>query len=260
MKQSMKMALAAVGLALLAAPVGAIPITFTGSNTSAITGSNLSAAVTFDTSGTNLLVTLANTSSADTLAPSDVLTAVFFNISGDPMLGRTAAVLTNGSTVLFPVSGAGTDPGGGVGGEWAYKAGLAGGPGGAEQGISSTGLGLFASSNNFPGTNLQGPVGVDGLQYGIASAGYAGGGNAAVTGANALIKSSVEFELSGLPTGFSLSDISGVRFQYGTDLSEPSFPGNPPNQSRAPVVPEPGTVLLLGSGLAGFGYLRGRRL
>jgi hypothetical protein len=57
-----------------------------------------------------------------------------------------------------------------VGGEWAYKAGIHG-PHGQDYGISSTGLDIFGSSGRFPGPNLQGPNAVDGLQFGITSAG-----------------------------------------------------------------------------------------
>jgi hypothetical protein len=80
------------------------------------------------------------------------------------------------------------------------------------------------------------------VQYGIASgADNPGIGNAAVTGANALIQSSVVFTLGNLPVGFTLADISNVSFQYGTSLNEPNIP-----------VPEPSTMLLLGSGLLGL--------
>src|SRR5438552_15453428 len=80
---------------------------------------NLSAAVCFDTSGTNLLVTLTNTSDVDVLQQSEVLTGVFFDVNG-PLLNLQpssgSAVLAPGATVLFGT----TDPGGVVGGEWAY--------------------------------------------------------------------------------------------------------------------------------------------
>jgi hypothetical protein len=119
----------------------------------------------------------------------------------------------------------GTDPGGSVGGEWAYASNLNGAPGGARWGISSAGLDLFGAAN-FPGNNLQGPVSVGGIQYGIMSFGdNPATGNAAVTGSNALIKYQVVFELSGLPAGFDPSArIADVQFQFGTALSDPSFP------------------------------------
>jgi hypothetical protein len=39
------------------------------------------------------------------------------------------------------------------------------------------------------------------------------------------VNNTASFSLSGLPANFALSSISNVRFQYGTDLDEPSFPG-----------------------------------
>lgn len=199
---------------------------------------NLSASVSFalDTAG-KLRVVLTNTSPADVLAPADVLTAVFFDIAGNPVLTPESAVLGAGSTVLF----GGTDPGGAVGGEWAYRAGLAGAPQGAQQGISSVGLGLFGPPDLFPGTNLAGPGSPDGLQYGITSAGDdPATGNTPVTGAQSLIQNTVIFTLSGVPQGFRLLDISNVSFQYGTDLSEPHLTTH---------TPEPDSVFLTAAGL-----------
>ena len=229
-----------VAAALTPTLAGAIPITFTDSNGS------LSASVTFDIEASgHLVVTLTNTSTADALVPRDVLTGVFFSISGDPILTPYYATLGPGSTVLFaPAGGAGPD----VGGEWAYRGGLTGAPGGANQGISSTGLTLFGPGDLFPGSNLQGPTSPDGLQYGITSAGDdPTTGNSMVTGGDgALIQNSVVFELGATTPGggFELSDISNVSFQYGTALA----------------VPEPGTLMLLGSGLAILGFLKRKRL
>lgn len=193
------------------------PITFTASQ------GNLAASATFDTSGTDLVVTLSNTSLVDVLAPANVLTGLFFDVSGSPLgLTPASAVVPAGSMVLF----GGTDPGGAVGGEWAYRAALAGAPHGAAYGISSSGFNLFGPPDVFPGTNLNGPVSPNGLNYGITSVGDDPvTGNAAVTGGEPLIQYSVVFHLSGLPAGFDPSAaISNVSFQYGTDLSEPNIP------------------------------------
>jgi hypothetical protein len=207
---------------------------------------SLSASAQFDTVGSNLVVTLTNTSTADVMVPGDVLTAVFFDITGSALnLGRVSAVIGPTTTVLF----GGTDPGGVVGGEWAYGDGLVGTPGNAAYGISSSGLNYFGSAQLFPGSNLQGPVSPDGLQYGITSAGdNPATGNSAVTGANALIQNQVIFTLSGLPAGFDPSTrITNVIFQYGTTTSEPSIPATP----------APGGLAILG--LAGAVAARRRR-
>jgi len=218
----------------------ASPLVFSGSQ------GNLAASVVFEVVDfSNLRITLINTSSADVAVPSEVLTAVFFNLPGDPILTPTSALVGPGGTVLFGSAA----PGGVVGGEWAYAMGLSGAPGGARQGVSSVGLGLFGPHDLFPGVNLAGPDSPDGLQYGITSAGDDPTlGNQAVTGHFPLIRNSVIFTLSGLPEGFSLSGISNVTFQYGTDLAEPSFSIH---------TPEPGSVVLA---LIGFALLFGGTL
>jgi len=222
-------------------------ITFTGVNGS------LAASVTFemDFGGSVLTVTLTNTSSADVLVPTDVLTAVFFNLTG-PQLTPDTALLPPGSTVFHaPVGGEGPD----VAGEWAYASGLVGAPGSATHGISSSGLGLFGAANFVGAGNLQGPDAVDGLQYGLTSAGDdPSTGNAPVTGDNALIHNSVAFALTFDQAEAQCNTldqcfvIDNVTFQYGTALNE--GPGEP--------IPEPGTMLLLGAGLTALAARRRR--
>lgn len=227
-------------LAFGAVPNQAEAITFSASS------GNLSASASFTNVGGNLQVVLTNTSASDVLIPAEVLTAVFFDVQGAGALTPLSALLSGGSTVFF-----GPDGGGNVGGEWAYGSGLAGAPLGATLGISSSGLGLFGNAN-FNGANLQGPVAVDGLQYGITSAGdNTATGNAAVTGGNALIKNQVTFLLTGLGGIIpGQGNITNVSFQYGTALTEPNVP--------VPPVPEPSTLLMLGSAFVGMCYMSRR--
>lgn len=227
-----------------------------------------SAQVQFTASGNLLTVQLTNTSMADVLVPADVLTAVFFTLAGNPTLTPISAIVVPGSVVhgdpAHPYPGP-TD----VGGEWAYHAPL--NAHGAQQGISSVGLGLFGPADRFdPSSNLQGPASPNGLQYGISSAGDdPNTGNGGVMG-NGLIRNSVSFLLEGLPLNFNLGfGVSHIVFQYGTDLSEPSFPGTPPrtpffppleDQDTDPAVPEPVTALstLLSMGALAAAGLRRR--
>jgi hypothetical protein len=232
---------------------------------------NLSASVDFSVSGTTLTAVLTNTSFFDANAPSDVLTAVFFNISGNPTLNPVSALLTGGSSIVMDPSG--TPPAGNVvGGEWAYGSGLSGAPGGATKGISSSGLNLFGN-NNFPGNNLAGPGApsaapgpLDGVQGGILPAGWVpANDNGGLTGQNGglFFKNSITFTLSFLNLAQAQAAVfSGVTFQYGTATTEPHFPGNPVTpvvvgQERN--VPEPNNLALLGLGLIASGFALRRR-
>lgn len=242
MKTRMWMSIAAVVLGVFLSMGTAQAVSFSGSS------GDLSASVTFSASAGLLTVTLTNTSTADVLVPADLLTAVFFTLAGDPTVTPVSAMLASGSSVLF-----GPDGGGNVGGEWAYADGLSGAPFGADAGISSSGFGLFGGAN-LNGPDLAPPSAVDGMNYGILSAGDNPlTGNDQVTGNIPLIKNSVVFTLS-IPVDYELV-VTSVSFQYGTSLSEPNYPpgGGPPP------IPEPGTLVLLGSGLAGLGLLRRRK-
>ena len=236
----------AVAVAAFSVQAGAVPITFTGSSGS------LAASVSFDIVGGQLQVILKNTSAADILVPVDVLTAVFFNIVGNPTLTRVSGI-SGGSTYLGAtnVSAAGTV----IGGEWAYLSGLS--QYGANSGISSSGLGIFGPADLFPGSNLSGPASPAGVQYGLASAGDNQlTGNAAILG-NELTRNFDTFLLGGLPAGFSLSSIASVTFQYGTSLDEGHFGGGGGGTGTA--IPEPGTLAVLGLGLLALGVSRRRR-
>lgn len=220
----------------------AAPITFSGSSGS------LAASTTFSACNiTQLCVTLTNTALSDVLVPTEVLTGMSFNTTVPISLTGVSATVAPGSTVYFGT----TDPGGVVGGEWGYGAG-----GGALLSYVLASAGYLGNGTQFPGTDLQPPVSLDGLQYGITSAGdNLATGNTPVTGTNALIKNQVNFVLGNLPEGFDPSTrITAVKFQYGTALTEPSFDGNPDDTN----VPEPGAMFLLGGGLGALALLRRR--
>lgn len=210
----------------------ATPITFNGSQ------DNLAASVTFDKCGSALCATLSNTSTHDVLVPTDVLTGVYWKSSVPLNLTAFSVVLSPGSHVNFGT----TDPGGVVGGEFAYVPGLVGHPG--DYAVGSAGY-LPGIGYLFPGSNLQGPVSLDGPQYGIVS--FADNpltGNTPVTGTNALIVGGVQFVLTGLPEGFEVGNIHDVYFQYGTALSDPGFGTSTPEPISAVMFLSGGTLLL----------------
>jgi hypothetical protein len=213
------------------------------------------ASADFSINGSNLVIVLSNISLADVLVPTDVLTGVFFNISGNPVLRKGSAVLGAASTVFYDPDG--RPAGGIVGGEWAYKGALHGsGPGNDNYGISSAGLDIFGPSNVFSGSNLAGPESVGGLQYGILSAGdnTSTGNWGGIMKSGGLIKNAVTFTLAGIAAGATFSD---VYFQYGTSSREPGFSGALDSASlgsssviaRSASIPEPGKAVLMSLGL-----------
>ncbi len=202
-----------------------------------------SAQAVFNTSGSNLVITLTNTATADALVPVDILTAMLFNVSGGSLaLTPVSAVLNAGSSIVGKpgaVPAPSTEPGNAISSEWAYKAALVGAPGSGAYGISSTGIGFFGPGDRFnTATNLQGPTSPGGLQYGITTAGDNPATGNGDYNANALVKNSVVFTLSGLPANFDLNRITDVTVLYGTSATDPFIK-----------VPTPGSVALLGAGL-----------
>lgn len=222
----------------VAAGIGLVAGTSALGNSVVFTGtmlsSNLSASATFtDLGGGNLQITLANTFTGDTPDQSHVLTALLF--SGATGLTPVSALAASGSLEWVAAS---STPSGGmdVGGNWQYISGT---------GISSAGFGVFSSGNFPPSPSAT----LDGSAWGLLSAGYAGSDLDGLDG-RTYIQNSVVFTLSGF-TG-SLSDITGVSFQYGTTLTEPNI--------IATSVPEPKTLIPAAMLMAAIGVLGGRKL
>jgi hypothetical protein len=171
---------------------------------------------------------LLNTSTADSWVPTDVLTGLFFNLSG-ATLNPLSASLGEGS-VIYDLASYSKN----VGGEWAFGSKLGIGTKTYSYGVSAAGLGLFGPKDRFDtSSNLAGTENVGGLDFGIVTA---GDNQATANGGldRNLIKGSVVFTfgLSNLSSNFDLAKAIGdVRFQYGTSTSEASFSGSLSNPS-----------------------------
>jgi hypothetical protein len=242
-----------VALSLLvgSAGVSAAPVTFNFSQ------GNRAAQASFTMDGSDLVLTLTNTSTHDVLVPVDVLTGLFFTTTVESPLTRLSANLGAGSSVMF-----GSQPvGGDVGGEWAYRMLYPDGDA-MVHGVSAAGLGLFGPGDRFNTNNLNGQANIGGLDFGILSAGDNPlTGNTPVTGKDPLIDNSVVFRFGGLASSFNpATEVLGVVAVYGTSLSEsPQQTMTRLSSQSFSAIPTPSTLasgIVLMMGLAGRRWRR----
>jgi hypothetical protein len=222
-------------------------LTFTGTGPSDETNRTLSASATFTVTNLQLVITLSNTATFDPDDSADILTGIFFTLAGDPPLARTSAVL--GSDTAIKNRPGVSGPGMNVGDEWIYGNGLTGLPHGANEGLTIASLKKISRRNRFSGPKLAPSSGV---QFGVTTAFDTLGNDKASLKHQQLIENTVIFTLSGLPTDFTVADISNVSFQYGTSLKDPglNLAGTISGEGGGtPVIPEPGTATLIATGL-----------
>jgi hypothetical protein len=183
----------------------------------------------------NLQITISNTGSTAPADAGGVIGALFFNLNGDPTLTPVSMSLGTDSSI---VNGSG-DPSP----NWQYARGFAG-PGGATQGVSAAGYGLFGSIGNFySGVNCGNLL--QGIDWGLVNAAYTPGtGNASISG-QPMIQDTAVFLLSGIALDFDpANDVTDVYAQYTATLTGTNLAAPDPS-----TVPEPATSWLIVTGV-----------
>lgn len=223
---------AALTLALGAFPANAAGITFAG------TSGTLGANAFFELSGTALTLTLQNTGTNVIDSRADVLTAVFFDYSPSMISTYNSAIVKQGQQ-LVAFSGSTSNPIStvstlasdlditNINGSWRYVGNVAG-P--IESGLGTVGLGIF--DGDFTRATNYGLIGSGALSP---------NGGLINDGGNPVIRNTAVFSFT-VQSGFNLSDIRNLKFQYGTSSSEPSFGGAVVNPDPT-AVPEPTPAL-----------------
>jgi len=181
---------------------------------------------------------------SSTSQPHEVLGGLFFGLNDGTASNPHVMAMGN---VIIDTSRYAYDFGNNLDGEWAERSGINGINGGlGDYGISNTGFGEgpgapsgwdgFGAKDIIDSTvAYTAPLSPNGAEFGIVSGDISG-----------LVSSVSSYVEDGVLISYDFIgdfEIAQVNFLYGTEYS-------------ASAVPEPATMLLLGSGLFGFGVLR----
>ena len=226
----MKKAVASLfALVLFVVASSAYGLTFTATHSGDEACETLKATATFTVSNLDLIITLSNDATFDPNDRQDILSGVFFNIAGDPKLTPVSAELGPDSIVIgqsLPLGFTGD-----VGGEWAYRNDVKNAPGGANEGVSAANLNGFGNKKYlFPGEKIRGAGHPGNIDFGLTTLSDLPGNDNSSIRHKGLIENTIVLDLEGLPSDFTLADISNVTFQYGNKLKEPEI--SPASRSR----------------------------
>jgi hypothetical protein len=261
--------IALLGFSLTAQPAAAAftPVTFTGTGTNGDALNNLSASAQFTVVETSvgsgvydLRIVLTNTAnhaitSQQVTKNNMVLTSIFFDVVptvGGPATGNVSA--GSAFTQATNVPGATN-----IGNEWMFKASNTSLGQGVTQkvGLSTVGLDIFGTPDIIDptGPNLDGSSDLGQTEFGLVENGFVAGQGNGGTDDRIYIMNSATFTLR-LAAGFTVADITSVRFQYGTDTDEPHFNGTPGGGVTPDAVPAPAGIILLATALPVLGLRR----
>jgi hypothetical protein len=239
----------------------------TGSGT--VGGNSVAASADFEISGNTLTITMKNTSVANGMeTPTNTLTGIEFTFQNTKLaLTPVSAISPN---AIVDAAACDVNPCGGtnvnVGGEWGLDNGTTAGLTGVDA-IASAGYittGISGNLGNFNGLNLQSPVSLDGINFGILSNTH-GTLNGGLTG-RALLEDTVVIKLAGVGNDLANpGNLTGVTFLYGTSLGEGSIAGSCSGGSCLIIpggggaAPEPATLGIFGTALLGLAAAKRRK-